>query len=101
MGFDSAYRNDLLEKFKIFGTSKPVAEEDRNIEVSVRLADPVVAKLILMIADRSNAGAEEYGNKSVVDSFEDPSDMIEEAIEEAVDQVIYLYGALKLMSKKD
>jgi hypothetical protein len=73
--------------------------DGQDIEVTVRVADPIVAKLILLIAERSNKGAIEYGAKSLLDRVTDPSAMVSEALEESVDQIVYLFGALSLLSK--
>ena len=73
-------------------------DEGRDIELVVRVSDPVVARLILMIESRSNAGAVEYGAKSIIDRIDKPDKLVSEALEESIDQIIYLFAALSLLS---
>tara|TARA_R110002110_G_scaffold66847_3_gene182648 strand:- start:15465 stop:15785 length:321 start_codon:yes stop_codon:yes gene_type:complete len=69
-----------------------------KVEVEVR--DPLVAGLIRQIAKRSNDGALEYGHESLLDRVDDPLKLIEDGLEEAIDQLIYLGGALQLLSEE-
>jgi len=62
-------------------------------EVTVKVRDPLVARLIKQLADRSNAGAEEYGCNSILDRVNDPVELIAESIEETLDKAVYLMAA--------
>ena len=62
-------------------------------EVTVKVRDPLVARLIKDLADRSNAGAEEYGYNSILDRVNDPVELIAESIEESLDKAVYLMAA--------
>lgn len=68
--------------------------------VKVEVRDPLVAGLIRKIARRSNDGALEYGHESLLDRVDDPLKLIEDGLEEAIDQLIYLGGALHLLSEE-
>ena len=68
-----------------------------DIVVTVRVKDPLVAALIRQIADRSNAGAKEYGHNSLVERISDPKRLVKDAVEEAIDQMIYLGAALSVL----
>lgn len=61
------------------------------------MRDPLVARLIRHIESRSNAGAVEYKSDSIIDRIDDPAALVSEALEEAIDQIIYLGGALSLL----
>jgi hypothetical protein len=63
----------------------------------VKVRDPLVARLIRHIESRSNAGAVEYKSDSIIDRIDDPAALVSEALEEAIDQIIYLGGALSLL----
>ena len=55
--------------------------------------DPLVLEAQKMIAERSEAGEREYGYPSILGRELTPLQLVEEALEEAVDQVIYLLAA--------
>jgi len=63
------------------------------IDVQVRVRDPLVAKLIRDLAERSNAGAEEYGHASILDRVSDPVQLVSDSIEETLDKAVYLMAA--------
>ena len=69
----------------------------KDIVVTVRVKDPLVAALIRQIAERSNAGAEEYGHNSLLERISDPKKLVKDAVEEAIDQMIYLGAALSVL----
>lgn len=73
--------------------------ESGEIEINIRVSDPMVARLILMLAERSNSGALEYGSKSLLDRITDSKELVNQAVEESIDQMIYLFGAAVLMEK--
>ena len=68
-------------------------------KVEVEVYDPLVASLIRHIAKRSNDGALEYGHESILDRVDDPLQLVAEGLEETIDQLIYLGGALHLLSE--
>lgn len=67
-------------------------------EFTVKVRDKVVADLIKEIARRSNDGASEYEHESLTDRIKNPVMLVREALEEAIDQMIYLGAALSVMS---
>jgi hypothetical protein len=73
----------------------PMAEPQSGFIVKVK--DPLVARLIRHIETRSNQGAMEYDSDSILERIDDPAALVSEALEEAIDQIIYLGGALSLL----
>tara|TARA_R100000963_G_C4605561_1_gene77757 strand:+ start:257 stop:547 length:291 start_codon:yes stop_codon:yes gene_type:complete len=67
-------------------------------KVELNITDPLVKKLVKLIAKRSNEGALEYGSVSILERIQDPKMLIKDALEESIDQSIYLSAALHLLN---
>jgi hypothetical protein len=76
-----------------------VEKKDNKIRIVVEVCDPLVAGLIKDLARRSNEGALEYGHSSLLDRVDDPLVLVKDALEESFDQLIYVGGALHLLSE--
>ncbi len=64
------------------------------IEITVRVPDPVAAKLIQRIAERSCAGKREYGHDSILDQQRTEAELVSEIVEEAADMALWSEGLL-------
>lgn len=70
-------------------------------EFTVNVKDPIVSELVKLMIKRSNDGAIEYGFESLLDRVDDPVALVADALEEALDQIIYLKAALSLLQERE
>ena len=70
-------------------------------EFTVNVKDPIVSELVKLMIKRSNDGAIEYGFESLLDRVDDPVALVADALEEALDQIIYLKAALSLLKERE
>ena len=70
-------------------------------EFTVNVKDPIVSELVKLMIKRSNDGAVEYGFESLLDRVDDPVALVADALEEALDQIIYLKAALSILKEKE
>ncbi|MBE85132.1 MAG: hypothetical protein CME21_21460 [Gemmatimonadetes bacterium] len=70
-------------------------------EFTVKIKDPIVAELVKLLIKRSNDGAVEYGFESLLERVDDPVALVSDALEEALDQIIYLKAALSILKEKE
>ena len=68
--------------------------------LKVEVQDPIVAELIRLVEKRSNDGAKEYGFKSILERADQPLTLVSDALEESIDQLIYLGAALALLREE-
>ncbi len=68
-------------------------------EFTVKTKDPIVAALIKQMEKRSKEGAKEYGFDSILERVDDPLTLVCDALEEAIDQIVYLGAAVSLLKE--
>lgn len=61
-----------------------------SMSVEINVLDPLAIQAAQLIEMRSNAGSIEYGHDSLLDRNIGPEALLDEAIEESVDQLMYL-----------
>ena len=78
-----------------------MSEDNDFIEINVKVKCPAAAQLIRLIEKRSNDGAKDYGFDSIIERVKDPRAIVRDAMEEVIDQSIYIQAALLLYEQED
>jgi hypothetical protein len=74
---------------------------EKVLEVAFEFVDPIAVVAAGLVACRSKEGAVEYKASSILDRKFKAYDMCNEAIDEAVDQLIYLVALRELIQKEN
>ena len=78
-----------------------MSEDNDFIEINVKVKCPAAAQLIRLIEKRSNDGAKDYGFDSIIERVKDPRALVRDAMEEVIDQSIYIQAAILLYDQED
>jgi hypothetical protein len=76
-------------------------DRDKVLEVAFEFVDPIAVIAAGLVACRSKEGAVEYKARSILDRKFRAYDMCNEAIDEAVDQLIYLVALRELIKEEN
>jgi bacterioferritin (cytochrome b1) len=61
--------------------------------------DPIAAKVMKQVSDRSSEGMKAYGHE-IIPTSKTVKEWLEEALEEAIDQAVYLRAAITLLEEQ-